>query len=950
MSDYLGPNQTRVLDSTNHSFESVIYQKRKPPLSSEVNLGGSIEAGRSQKAVQSLIPSGWTAVGRIVDDVSESSSMAGDALCSSSFPANSFKLIALDKGQEAEKCVALVNGWRVLVQGSQVGSSLNTNENNLIECPTPNEIDARVDFVFLEVWRKLVVPEDVVYPKYGNVLYYGTWFNNDLIDPAMGIETALRIQTQYRIRVAALSDTDFSLFPDGFSSEVHVQGPMDEPNESCSHSTYTQVSGDPGLWIAGAGDSIAQEILETVDGHVYAIPMFLVRRRSKKHYNPPNFIGASTSTSGSIHTLAEYLSGISSDRPDDLYNDRIVASDILDIRHKVPVGNLDSLCADAFKKLQANKLPGVMSLSNVYTEDSYGAHIVQRDTLSGTGTIGSTYPLSLVPTKFLEARMVTADATNTNQYLPIAMKDQDIRVRYGDGTSPCVTSLDGTNFHMLRNRGGSYIDYSDFGHQLVYHVPGTGDKNLIVPKSLFGYTILGIQNISYDGTATLIPVSIGRSSTEYAILLAQDTTSAKDVELTLYTATKFFDANKQIKSVTDCFEMYEYDATLVPGEQVYIIDTGSTGPKAIRAIGSYAGADGYGFYYEGGDLHTITGTKNNDLRFTLDSTRISIDLGDTPGSSITIPILVRSVVDSGQNFDVIYDALPYQGLLDTSTTGTIEAVGPAITTSAGSGAITDFTYNVGTADFGSNQVLTGHGTEWCCTSCQYVRTGYVFCADTDATRQYLVTKINSDTEIILNATPVRTGTTESYKIVAKDRPSFNNPNIIDRFPTLDSALDTYSLSETLSTSYLNSPTIENKIAVRVQDITDIPSNFAEIGKSSANRGRNEIHFPEDLAPLGIGNLGLNFESLPSIEMTGLKKTFQSYILNKENSGRLYLMVVGSETDNDSQQNFFSPYTKKDVVDLFELPGRPLMTNSERAGSQWFPIFTKPVPPEPIIPA
>jgi hypothetical protein len=530
------------------------------------------------------------------------------------------------------------------------------------------------------------------------------------------------------------------------------------------------------------------------------------------------------------------------------------------------------------------------------------------------------------------------------------MKDQDIRVRYGDGTSPCVTSIDGTNFHMLRNRGGSYIDYSDFGHQMVYHIPGTGGSDpLTVPRSLFGYTILGIQNIKYDNTATMPISSITRDEDNYSIELSQPTTdSNKDVELTLYTATKFFDANKQIKSVTDCFEMYEIELPITGGS-TYTIDT--SGPKAIRAIGSYAGADGYGFYYEGGDAHTITGTKNNDLRFTLDSTRISIDLGDTPMSSITIPILVRSVVDSEQKFDIIYDALPYQGLLDTSTTGTIEAVGPAITTSAGSGAITDCTYSAGTVDFGTNQVLTGHGTEWCCTSCQYVRTGYVFCADTDATRQYLVTKINSDTEIILNATPVRTGTSESYKIVAKDRPSFNNPNIIDRFPTLDSTLDTYSLSEKLTISYLNSPTIENKIAVRVQDITDIPSNFAEIGKSSADRGRNEIHFPEDQAPLGLGNLGLNFESLPAAEMlTGLKKTFQSYILNKENSGRLYLMVVGSETDNDSQDNFFNPYSPKDVVDLFELPGRPLMTNSERAGSQWFPIFTKPVPPEPTIPA
>jgi hypothetical protein len=80
------------------------------------------------------------------------------------------------------------------------------------------------------------------------------------------------------------------------------------------------------------------------------------------------------------------------------------------------------------------------------------------------------------------------------------------------------------------------------------------------------------------------------------------------------------------------------------------------------------------------------------------------------------------------------------------------------------------------------------------------------------------------------------------------------------------------------------------------------------------------------AAIGPGYLGLTYENLDySPEV--YKKTYQSFILNKDDSGRLFLVVAGTETDNSDLSNcFFNMLSNQDVVDYFELPGRPLLPN------------------------
>ena len=73
MSDNFGGNQLNVFDSTDKSYEEVIYQYKKPPLSSEMNLNGRISSSQNRQNTGTILPSGWLSVGKIVDELSEAS-------------------------------------------------------------------------------------------------------------------------------------------------------------------------------------------------------------------------------------------------------------------------------------------------------------------------------------------------------------------------------------------------------------------------------------------------------------------------------------------------------------------------------------------------------------------------------------------------------------------------------------------------------------------------------------------------------------------------------------------------------------------------------------------------------------------------------------------------------------------------------------------------------------
>lgn len=1013
MSDNLGPNQTRVLDYEDRSFEKVVYQRKKPPLSSEVNLTGDVASNHSQNLAQFLLPSGWGIVGDLKDGTFENESDAGDVICSSTYNANYFRLIAQDKNVEKKNLIAYVNGWGLLIQGSN-----SLDENNTLILSTPPSTGYRIDFVFLEVWRKLLSVSDVVY-RYGNVLYGGTNPSNDLIDPAINIETSRRVQIQYRIRI--VSDIDIESYPNGFDlNKVFVQGPLTSPLSTCSHAYFAQVPSDPGLWRAGVGDTAAQEDLGTVDGYTYAIPMFAIHRRNTGSYN------VELRSNGAGKSVADYLLGQPSDRPDNQYNDWVVSDDFLDMRHRItPIQNMLELCASSFEKLTHGKIRQKMAKTTL-GEDHFGTILTQADAVSYTDLAGSTliaagdglrrmfsnaqidqpdtlivktvndkttgtpgaawatsdqvqislpiYPTGSIVNSVDEiytssgALILTTDYTvsgtgtnivtitvpgtssllstsvpitidytvqfaagqNGTTYLLerflevrnelvasqiIAPIDADIRVR----TSDPVIATDGTHFNMLSNQGANSTEPYNFGHQMIYHALGNGTQFIMIDRTTFEYDILGISSV-YVNSGYRTPIII-RNATQYLIDMQSPAVSLNtDIEVKLYLGSKLFNTNKQSRAIIDTYEMSELTTLEAPNSILTQFTVDSTN-KAIQAVASGAVLDGAGFAYVDGTQVTLTSTNS---RYPADSTksRIEIDFGayvPASGTSIEVPVLMKSAITSIEGYDFFYQTVPYQGLLDSTTKGVIEAVGPALVTTAGSGGITDTTVSSGLAGFTTDSTsIAGQDTNWLAE----VKVGYLINADSIPSKQFEIAQVYSNTSLTITGKPNFTSLIlEAYTITGKDVPSFFQANIIDRLPNYDATNDSHGRSENISTVVSDGfPVLESRILSKVQNIIDSPPNAVIYGNGAADRGRSIINIPN--APLGLGNLGLKFEKLDTIGY--YQKTYQSYILNRENDGRLYLMVIGSESDKSSLSRFFDESSDLDTMDIFEIPGRPII--------------------------
>jgi hypothetical protein len=1024
MADNLGPNQPRVFDPTNRSFESVVYQWKKPPLSSEANLVESISSMQGRDSARSLMPSGWDIVGQLRNETPETLCSAGDVVCSSSYNSevggvkigNQFKLMALDKGVETQKLVAWVNGYRVVVQGT---NSL-SDENNIIMLPPPPANAYRVDSVFLEVWRKLITPNSTIY-KHGNYLYGGINPANDIVVSEIAVETSLRVQVQYRIRVAPVANV--TTYPEGFDpSTVYAQGPNDIPAQ-CTLANFSPVAGDPGLYRAGLGDDASKLTFGTVDGFIYAIPMFLVSRRNSQAYFQYGH------SNGSARSLDQYLKGYASDRPDNRYNDLIVAEDILDLRHVVaPSYNYKSMADGAFNRLVSGQLRGVLS-EDFAGEDHFGVELLQADIVSfdsnkpnritngdgyrrmfsnaqidqgdtlvvktvndkvsnigvnwtagdqvrlrntspsglavypantaitsidgawanstqralgtyftlasdssggwivtlktGTPLIGTSYPITFdytarypsgdyglfnLPIEFLESR--SQDST-----VSYAMTVDGIRSRYAD---PLVLRSDRTVFDTISNKGALEGLMYDFGHQLVHHVAGTGAVNIPVPRTINGYPILGIVGVSVDGTQH-DSITVTRDSVAYTVNVGLDSSGYApavnaDVEFTLYTGGKFFVGNRQGLAIAETYEMKELIPTETANGILSTFHIDSTF-NPIIALGSAYDLNGLGFAYVNG---VRTQLVNSNLDLPTDSTKsiVTLQFNTPPTGSIQVPVLVKSAIQNSEAYCFLYKTVPYQGILDSSAVEVVLQEGPAIVTTAGSGAISNYSYSVGQAAWisaGDSTTVRGFNTKWLSGA----RAGYQISPDSTADKKFLITEVYDDTTLFVSE-PIPANIAQGpYHITGDDVPMYP-ANIVNRLPVLTTDEDSKCKSEPISTLLSDSnPTLKTRVITATQDIIGTDQDGVLIGAAPAHRGRVGVQVPD--AVYGVGTIGLQFEKLNT---TGAyQKTYQSYVV--EDSGRLRLMVVSSESDGTTASRYFDPMTGNDTVDVFEIPGRPL---------------------------
>lgn len=208
--------------------------------------------------------------------------------------------------------------------------------------------------------------QDTVY-RLGNVgSPSGVDLPDELVDPALNVESTQRVQVQYRLR--AYSDVALGVNPktepDGFSNPgLFAQGPTGAavpgypfvPADGFTVSAGSDASAygfvDGGLYLAGDGSSGSAAALGTVDGFVYAIPLCFAFRRNDAEgtggFDPASnangaisynhaapFANAHLETPGPVNIVAN-----ASDRPDGAFHDVITAGDVLDLRrHVTPPG------------------------------------------------------------------------------------------------------------------------------------------------------------------------------------------------------------------------------------------------------------------------------------------------------------------------------------------------------------------------------------------------------------------------------------------------------------------------------------------------------------------------------------------------------------------------------------------------------------------------------------
>lgn len=208
--------------------------------------------------------------------------------------------------------------------------------------------------------------QDAIY-HHGNVgSPSGVDLPDNLVDPALNVESTQRVQVQYRLR--AYSDIALGINPktepDGFSNtNLFAQGaavapaagypfvPADGVTVTVNSDATAYGFVDNGLYIAGDGTAVSAAALGTVDGFVYAIPVCFAFRRNNAEgtggFDPASnangglsyghaapFANSHLETPGPVNIVAN-----ASDRPDGLFHDVIAAADVLDLRrHVTPPG------------------------------------------------------------------------------------------------------------------------------------------------------------------------------------------------------------------------------------------------------------------------------------------------------------------------------------------------------------------------------------------------------------------------------------------------------------------------------------------------------------------------------------------------------------------------------------------------------------------------------------
>ena len=322
---------------------------------------------------------------------------------------------------------ALVNGVEVIVEnavtaeyvdnsGNAVSGARNVDPNYChVRLPLGPAAGTRTDLIWLECWKRQITNDDTGVAV-GEIALQGNVendevYNENLDDNIQGPLTTItnmdRVQWQYRLRVS--DNVSLTGNPEGLGDDVHVlpQGAKDLAVSGYAFfnmgkpmgggSIAARCNKDDGLWRAGEGDVTLDSDgnstcpFGTVDGYVYAIPLFIIHRQNTSAWNAGNNLNGTQYAAPSSDSWS-YGHPWASERPDGAYKDIPTWKGITDLRHEVTYGNFDpkGVMLETWDKLLRGELFTHCGQANV-NADVHGRALLQQDVVA-SGTVGALWP------------------------------------------------------------------------------------------------------------------------------------------------------------------------------------------------------------------------------------------------------------------------------------------------------------------------------------------------------------------------------------------------------------------------------------------------------------------------------------------------------------------------------------------------------------------------------
>lgn len=391
---------SRTLDPSGKSLLFVVGQHDKELSDSDFNLSQQLQDFKRQQLVKdSPVTSGFLTWSPMVFNTTIS---------------DTFTIPQAD---------VLFNGEVVTMTGS-----LSTNQAlNQVVLPAPlfwttytADEPARIYIVFLEIWYQSLDPITGVgyyvdpttslnyfYP-YGCVTPAPSLLESipdDSVDVFNnGLYTTQRAQIQWRLNVQRVGlSYDFTRFRygldpagNGTNQAVYAQASLASPitnNVTFQFQNLGNITGDTGLWRAGDGDP--NNLLGTMDGYSYAMPVAVVFQRNSGPFSlGSNIFGCADALNANSGLIVYGLSG----RYDSRLADQIFADDTVDTRQSVSQDSWDyeKLIGEGFVDLITGNLrstigrgqsPGMSVSALGSTLDYYVS--VAPSVVIGSNTVGA---------------------------------------------------------------------------------------------------------------------------------------------------------------------------------------------------------------------------------------------------------------------------------------------------------------------------------------------------------------------------------------------------------------------------------------------------------------------------------------------------------------------------------------------------------------------------------